>query len=184
MKKVLFIVGSLRAQSFNRQLAEKAASSFAEVEYSFLDYADLPFMNQDIEYPVPEAVQRVRNSVRAADILWIFTPEYNGSYPGVLKNLLDWISRPANPLDRKSRSVITGKSVMIGSVAGKSGGLNAQRELASLLRNIGALLVSESGFNHALNKEEFETNKLDLSAEERMTLAMEVNHLILSMSGF
>ena len=159
MKKVLFIVGSLRAQSFNRQLAEKAASSFAEVEYSFLDY-------------------------RAADILWIFTPEYNGSYPGVLKNLLDWISRPANPLDRKSQSVITGKSVMIGSVAGKSGGLNAQRELASLLRNIGALLVSESGFNHALNKEEFETNKLDLSAEERMTLAMEVNHLILSMSGF
>ena len=75
MKKVLFIIGSLRAHSFNRQLAEKAAASFTEVEYKFLDYADLPFMNQDLEYPVPEPVQRVRDEVKGADVLWIFTFE-------------------------------------------------------------------------------------------------------------
>jgi len=184
MKKVLFIVGSLRKNSFNRQLAEKAAASFAEVEYSFLDYADLPFMNQDIEYPVPDAVQRVRDEVKKADILWIFTPEYNYSYPGVLKNLLDWLSRPTDPQDRKSPSAIRGKTVMISSVAGQSGGRNAQEKLATLLRDIGAVLVKETGFSHALGKEEFMTDELQLSPEEKMSLAMEASNLILSINGF
>ena len=164
MKKVLFIIGSLRAHSFNRQLAEKAVASFTEVEYKFLDYADLPFMNQDLEYPVPEPVQRV--------------------YPGVLKNLLDWLSRPTDPLDRKSPSVIRGKNVMISSVAGQSGGLNAQDSLKSLLHAVGAVLVSETGFAHALGKEEFMTDELQLTAEEKMSLAMEINNLILGLNGF
>jgi len=184
MKKVLFVIGSLRARSFNRQLAEKAAASFTEVEYKFLDYADLPFMNQDIEYPVPETVQRVRDEVKAADVLWIFTPEYNGSYPGVLKNLIDWLSRPTDPLDRKSPSVIRGKNVMISSVAGQSGGLNVQASLKSLLHSVGAVLVSETGFAHALGKEEFMTDELQLTAEEKMSLAMEINNLILGLNGF
>ena len=184
MKKVLFVVGSLREHSFNKQLAEKAAASFTGVEYSFLDYGDLPFMNQDIEYPVPEIVQRVRDEVQDADVLWIFTPEYNGSYPGVLKNLLDWLSRPIDPRDRKSPSVIKGKNVMVSSVAGQSGGLNAQNKLITLIRDIGAIPVSGTGFGHALTKEEFMTDELHLTNEERMILAMEVKNLILSLSGF
>ena len=100
MKKVLMIVGSLRKDSFNLQLAkvaEKILKGQAEVRY--LHYADLPFMNQDMEFPAPESVARVRQEVLAADGIWIFSPEYNYQIPGVLKNLLDWLSRPLAPND-------------------------------------------------------------------------------------
>ena len=143
MKKVLFVVGSLRKNSFNRQLAGMAANALREAEYSFLDYSDVPFMNQDIENPVPEAVRRVRDEVAAADILWIFTPEYNFSYPGVLKNLLDWLSRPVDPTNRKSSSVMKGKPVMFSSVAGQSGGRNAQAKLLALLQDIAGIQVHQ-----------------------------------------
>lgn len=59
----------------------------AIVEY--LDYSDVPLMNQGIEFPTSEAVTRVRQSVAEADALWIFSPEYNYSYHGHLKNLID-----------------------------------------------------------------------------------------------
>ena len=53
-------------------------------------------MNQDIEHPAPEAVMRVREAVREADGLWLFSPEYNHAIPGPLKNLIDWLSRPVS----------------------------------------------------------------------------------------
>ena len=68
MKKILFIVGSLRQESFNKKLAEEVEqmlSGRATVDY--LDYSDVPLMNQDIEFPAPEAVTRVRESVAEAD---------------------------------------------------------------------------------------------------------------------
>ena len=177
MKKVLFVVGSLRKNSFNRQLAGMAANALREAEYSFLDYSDVPFMNQDIENPVPGAVRRVRDEVAAADILWIFTPEYNFSYPGVLKNLLDWLSRPVDPTNRKSSSVMKGKPVMFSSVAGQSGGMNAQAKLLALLRDIGAVPVSDTGFSHALGKEEFMTDELNLTPEEKKLLTAQADSI-------
>ena len=95
MKKVLMIVGSLRKNSFNYQLAKQVEQMLeGRAEVSFLFYADLPFMNQDIEFPTPESVARVRSAVQETDGIWIFSPEYNFQIPGVLKNLLDWLSRP------------------------------------------------------------------------------------------
>ena len=100
MKKILFIIGSLRAKSFNRQVANEAKEIIGNrAEVLELDYSDLPLLNQDIEQPEPAAVVRIRKAVSEADALWIFTPEYNLSYPGHLKNLLDWMSRPVIPLD-------------------------------------------------------------------------------------
>ena len=90
MKKILFIIGSLRKESFNRQLAleaEKMIGSQADVTY--LDYSDVPLINQDIEFPEPETVSRLRATVKEADGIWVFTPEYNFSYPGHVKNLFD-----------------------------------------------------------------------------------------------
>lgn len=67
-KKILFIVGSLRKQSFNRQLAEKAAEIVrGRADVSFLEWTDVPFFNQDAEFPVPMAVARVRKAVQEAD---------------------------------------------------------------------------------------------------------------------
>ena len=64
MKKVLLIVGSLRKESFNLQLAKQAAEMLKDkAQVSILHYADLPFMNQDMEFPTPESVARVRQEV-------------------------------------------------------------------------------------------------------------------------
>ena len=100
MKKILIIVGSFRKNSFNTQLAkavEKILENKADVSY--LEYADVPFFNQDFEFPTPESVLKARSQVMDADGLWIFTPEYNYQIPGVLKNLLDWLSRPVSQDD-------------------------------------------------------------------------------------
>ena len=83
-KKVLFVVGSLREKSFNKTVAEYISKKLEEkgIETSFLDYSKLPFMNQDIEFPTPSEVEKVRTDVKGANALWIVTPEYNGSVPG------------------------------------------------------------------------------------------------------
>ena len=98
MKKVLFVVGSLRKDSFNRQLAQEAAAHLAgKAQTAFLDIASVPLVNQDCENPVLPAVAELRRKVTEADALWIMTPEYNHSYPGLLKNAVDWLSRPSDP---------------------------------------------------------------------------------------
>ena len=64
MAKVLFIVGSLRKGSFNRQMAKEVEKIIGDrAKVSYLEYSDLPYMNQDIEFPAPEKVQRVRDAV-------------------------------------------------------------------------------------------------------------------------
>ena len=68
-------------------MAKEIIGGNAEVQE--LDYSELPLLSQDIEQPEPEVVARIRKEVSEADGLWIFTPEYNMSYPGHLKNLLD-----------------------------------------------------------------------------------------------
>ena len=94
-QKILMVIGSLRRQSLNRQLAEAGAELLKDqAEVSVLDYTRLPFINPDMEFPVPDEVQKIRDRISGADGVWIFFPEYNYSYPGALKNLLDWISRP------------------------------------------------------------------------------------------
>lgn len=92
--KILAIVGSLRKDSFNKQLALIAKEVIGDrAEFNILDYHNIPMMNEDIERPEPESIRRVRDEVRACDAIWFFTPEYNHFFSGVLKNLLDWLSR-------------------------------------------------------------------------------------------
>lgn len=80
--KILAIVGSLRKESYNRQLALAAKEILGDrVDFTLLEYQDIPLMNQDIEYPAPEAVKRVREEVKSADGIWFFTPEYNHFFP-------------------------------------------------------------------------------------------------------
>ena len=114
MKKILFIIGSLRAKSFNRQVANLAKEMIGNrAEVQELDYSDLPLLNQDIEQPELEVVARIRKEIAEADGLWIFTPEYNMSYPGHLKNLLDWLSRPVKFMDYGTPTCINSKRVAI-----------------------------------------------------------------------
>ena len=134
MKKILFIIGSLRKESFNKKLAEEVEqmlTGHAMVEY--LDYSDVPLMNQNIEFPAPEAVKRVRERVAEADALWIFSPEYNYSYPGHLKNLIDWLSRPLVAGDRQTPLAINGKKVALSGAGGASATTKCREKLTELL---------------------------------------------------
>ncbi len=135
-KKILAIVGSLRKESFNRQLAFAAQEVVGDrADFELLDYSDIPFMNQDIEYPAPEAVKRVRDKVKDADGIWFFTPEYNHFFSGVMKNLLDWLSRPVS--DSEPR-VIKGKPAAISGITpGMSGTGIAQDHLVTLISFLG-----------------------------------------------
>lgn len=170
MKKILFVVGSMRKESFNRQRANIIAEELkGKAEVSFLSYGDIPFMNQDIEFPTPEEILRVRSEVEGADGLWIFTPEYNSSYPGVLKNLLDWLSRPHKPNDYANGSSVTGKKVAISWVAGKSAAAGSRGKLKDLLEIMG-MKVMETQVGVTINPEAWANNELTLSDDKKEEL--------------
>jgi len=130
--KILAIVGSLRKDSYNRQLALAAKKILDNrVDFSILEYQDVPLMNEDIEFPAPEAVRRVREEVKSADGIWFFTPEYNHFFSGVLKNLIDWLSRP---ISDEEQNVLWGKPAAIsGASLGMSGTGLAQDHLVTLI---------------------------------------------------
>ena len=166
MKKVLMIVGSFRKNSFNHQLAKQVEAMIAgKAEVSFLQFADLPFMNQDIEFPAPERVASVRQAVQEADGIWIFSPEYNYQIPGVLKNLLDWLSRPLVPNDWERGSVMKGKPVTISGVAGRSGAAGVRKNLSALLEVMSMKLIGGQGCGISLDHDAFQTGVLNLSHE-------------------
>ena len=130
--KITSIVGSLRRDSFNRQLAIEAGRILGDqVEYGLLDYSDVPFYNQDNEYPAPEAVKRVRGIVQSSDGICFFSPEYNHFFSGVLKNLIDWLSRP---ISNSEPQVLKGKPAAVSGITpGMSGTGIAQDHLVTLI---------------------------------------------------
>jgi len=98
--KILFFAGSLRKDSYNKKFvreAQRAASAIKGIETDFLDLKDFPMppYDGDIEDGpgIPEATKKLGARIMAADALVIATPEYNGSIPGTLKNVIDWLSR-------------------------------------------------------------------------------------------
>lgn len=130
--KILAIVGSLRKESYNRQLALMVKELIGDrADFELLEYQDIPFMNQDIEYPTPDAVKRVRDVVKSADGIWFFTPEYNHFFSGVLKNLIDWLSRP---ISENEPQVLTEKPAAISGITpGMSGTYMAMDHLVTLI---------------------------------------------------
>ena len=155
--------------------AEALLEGRAEVKY--LDYADLPWMNQDKELTAPVAVTRVRQKIAAADGLWIFTPEYNFSYPGHVKNLLDWLSRPVKPMDYATPTCINGKKVAISGAGGKAATANCRQKLTELLEFLKAdVLPLQTGI--ALQPECWNTDTLILTDEDQKNLAAEVEAVL------
>jgi NAD(P)H-dependent FMN reductase len=124
--KVLVLLGSLRAASVNRQLVELAIESAPDgVRLQLFDrLGELPFYNQDIDNDdVSEPVVALRAAAADADAALVVTPEYNGSIPGVLKNAIDWLSRPFGNSALKDKPV-----AVVGASLGQYGGVWAHDE--------------------------------------------------------
>lgn len=105
--------GSLRAQSYNSAALRAITSLLPEgLHFAIASLVELPFYNSDVEQQgMPAAVQSFRNEIAAADALIFAVPEYNFSIPGVLKNALEWLSRPPDPPGNGKPCALFGASV-------------------------------------------------------------------------
>lgn len=131
---LLIVVGSLRAAASSRALASALAERTADAAHMvFAEIGDLPHYNADID--IDPRVERFIGQVGAADGILFITPEYNYSVPGVLKNAIDWASRPSY------QSVFLHKPCFVVSVSGGAmGGVRAQGHLKQILNGMAALL--------------------------------------------
>ncbi|SFC47161.1 NADPH-dependent FMN reductase [Streptococcus equinus] len=137
MKKILFVVGSLREGSFNAQMAKNAEKALeGKAEVSYLDWSEVPVFSQDLEANTPATVQAARDAVLAADAVWFFTPVYNANIPGPVKNLIDWLSRALDLSDPSGASAINEKvtTVTITSAAHHEKAADQYRALLPFIR--------------------------------------------------
>lgn len=140
--EVVGFAGSLRRASYNAALLRAAAELAAPTLHVVVhDLSPIPLYNADVESSgVPDAVLQLRTAVRQADALLIATPEYNHGVPGVLKNTIDWLSRPPR------ESALNGKVAgIMGASPGMTGTARSQTQLrqAFVFTNTYALLQPE-----------------------------------------
>ena len=163
--KVLGISGSLRRESFNHALlrvaAERLPAGAELVEFERL--AEIPPYDADLEEgtaEAPAAVAALREAMREADAVLVATPEYNHSIPGVLKNALDWASRPAG------ESALNGTpAAVVGASTGMFGAVWAQAETRKVLGALGGRVV-ETELPVARAADLYVDDKLELSPEQ------------------
>ena len=138
MKKIVCITGSLRKDSFNTKLLKKIAEVGAEqASFEIITPGDIPLFNADLEANFPASVTEYKQKITDADTVIISTPEYNRSMSGVLKNFIDWTSRPYG------KSVWKDKRVLLSSVStGKISGAVAYYSLVTTLSHLGADIVN------------------------------------------
>jgi chromate reductase len=164
--KVLAMVGSLRQGSYNRMLLQAALELKPEdMDIESADIGEIPLYNEDVrEKGLPPPVQKLREQIRAADALLFVTPEYNYTIPGVLKNAIDWASRPPDqPFNDKP-------AAMLGASISRLGTARAQYHLrqSCVYLNIHALNQPEVMVADAAKH--FESGKLtDESARKLIT---------------
>ena len=214
MKHIVFIIGSLRKDSFNRQLAMVAESLLKDrFVISYLDFENLPYFNQDLESSIVNSQQSTDNSqcsksapeskssfhrsedgeleagcrcfadspveaygrmslsiirqqILDCDGIWVFTPEYNRSYPGLLKNLFDWLSRPMDISNPTNATAVQGKKITVSGAGGNNKTASCREKLNELLRFIKMDVMTEPQTGIALGKEAWTNGVFKLTDEQ------------------
>jgi len=145
MTTIIGLCGSLRRGSYNRMLLRAAAETAppgTSIEPESI--REIPLYDGDVEEErgIPSAVQRLKDRIAEADGLLIVTPEYNQSMPGVLKNAIDWLSRPADDIPR----VFRGRPVaIVGATPGPGGTALSQAAWLPVVRTLGMRPWFEGG---------------------------------------
>jgi chromate reductase, NAD(P)H dehydrogenase (quinone) len=162
--RILGIAGSLRKASYNRgalRAAQQLCPQGAKIEVFELD--GIPPFNQDDERSPPQKVVEFKQEIRGADAILLVTPEYNYGMPGVLKNAIDWASRPYGD------NAWNGKPVAIMSAAmSMGGGVRAQYQLrqAFVFLNMDAVLQPEVAIGNATERFDNEGNLKDETSKK------------------
>ena len=164
MHQVAVIVGSLRRESLNRRfaralakLAENAATPALDLQV--IELADLPLYNEDLWQSPPESVLRLKRDIDAAAAVLFVTPEYNRSIPAVVKNVVDWGSRP-----RGKSSWAHKPAAIVGTSPGAIGTAVAQSHLRSVLVACGVRLLGVPEV-YFVSKPGLVTDSFDVSDE-------------------
>ena len=151
--KILGICGSLRAGSLNRLLLRAATESAPSgVTLEVAELHEIPLFNEDVEAQGdPAPVKMLRERIRDADAVLIATPEYNWGVPGVLKNAIDWVSRPPG------RSFLKQKPVAVMGVSSAAWGTTrSQLQLRQTLTYLDALTLQTPWVYVPMGKEKFD----------------------------
>jgi len=138
-RTILGIVGSLRKESYNRaalRAAQKLVPEGSKLEIFELD--GIPLFNQDLEKQPPAGVVELKSKIRAADAILFVTPEYNYSIPGVLKNAIDWASRPHGDSAWQAKP-----AAIMGASGGAMGTSRAQYHLRQVLVALNMYTINE-----------------------------------------
>ena len=216
MKHIVFIIGSLRKDSFNRQLAMVAESLLKDrFVISYLDFENIPYFNQDKESQKVEGLcssskslsvskssssshrsedgeleagsmafrqqptangfclKEIRQQILDCDGIWVFTPEYNRSYPGLLKNLFDWLSRPMDISNPTNATAVQGKKITVSGAGGNNKTASCREKLNELLRFIKMDVMTEPQTGIALGKEAWTNGEFKLTDEQLSELKMQ-----------
>ena len=168
MHTIAVLVGSLRKESFNKKLALALAELGKDkLHFIIIPLDDVPMFNQDLEDNLPESVARMKQAVKSADGMLLVTPEYNRSIPPVLKNALDWCTRPTGT------SVLGGKPVAIaGTSPGMVGTAAVQSHLRSVLAMLGMVVMGQPEVYIVWNPDYFDAENRVVDEKNRSFLTL------------
>lgn len=154
--KVTTLIGSLRKNSFNRMVFETAKTLCpADMELVEIKFDHLPMFNQDIEDDLPESVKIFKKQIKESDAILFITPEYNYSIPGVLKNAIDWGSRPY------ADNSWSGKPAAIMSASISSlGGIRGQGQLREMFVDLNVFALNKPEVMVVRIQDKIENNKI------------------------
>jgi chromate reductase len=161
MYKVAVIVGSLRRESINRRFAHAIAKlAQGRLECSFVELGELPIYNEDLWANPPAAVAALKQSVESADAVLFVTPEYNRSIPALVKNTIDWGSRPYG------KNSWAGKPVgIVGTSVGAIGTAVAQSHLRHVVAVVDMKLLPQPEV-YFVSKPGLVTDEFEISDEK------------------
>ncbi len=150
---ILGISGSLRKGSFNTALLRNAQALLPEnASLDITDLSGIPLFNQDHEHDPPDAVRAFKASIAGADALLFAVPEYNYSIPGVLKNAIDWASRPY------TEQPFNGKPAAIMGAGGRFGTVRAQLHFRQIAGYLNLLVLPRPELMVPLAHEKFDAD--------------------------
>ena len=177
---ILGVAGSLRKNSFNRALLNSAFDLLPNgAVMDTFDISRLPFFNQDLEGNPPEVVREFKHRIREADAILFSTPEYNFSISGVLKNSIEWASRPKgdNAFDGKAAAVMSASTGMIG-------GERAQLHLRQMLLNLNVYAVTGPEVIVAFAERKFDVGGRLVDPDARRFLRQLLDNLVALARNF